>query len=130
MGVKTNKIRSDITKKAQPTKHKIRSQKYLKYKTYLKSKEFKEVKKICEERDGGKCMTCGRTRKDGVNLTCHHTTYRNLYKGGIEEANDCITLCTICHSSIHSAKKNYEWFSQNNPRNKNDEDGDNTLQEI
>ena len=132
--VKKQPIRNDLSKKAQPSKAKERNEEYLKYKKYLKSKEFKEVKKLVEERDGHKCMVCGRTRKDGINLTCHHRCYKHLYAGGEIEANDCITVCMICHSSIHANKKNYQWFSRNNKRNRpNDEDenyGDNSNQEI
>lgn len=120
--VRKQPIRSDLSKKAQPSKAPQKNQEYLQYKKYLKSKEFKNVKKLAEERDGHKCMVCGRTRKDGINLTCHHRVYAHLYEGGEIEANDCITLCSICHKAIHSSKKNYQWFSRNNERNKPNED--------
>ena len=126
--VKKQPIRSDTSKKVKPSKTEERNQEYLKYKKYIRSKEFKKVKKFCEERDGGKCMVCGRTRQDGVNLTCHHRQYKHLYEGGEIEAEDCITLCSICHKSIHQIKKNWLWFSMHNNRNKKDDgnDGDNT----
>lgn len=117
MGKKPNPTRSDLTKKAQPTKAQQRDEAYKKYRNYIRSKAFKAVKKAVEERDGGECQVCGRTRQDGVNLTCHHRVYRHLYEGGELEAADCITLCTICHTAIHRAKKNYEHFSMKNPRN-------------
>lgn len=113
--VKKQPIRNDTT---SPKKKEQRNQEYLKYKQYIRSKDFRKVKKFCEERDGGKCMVCGRTRKDGVNLTCHHRQYKHLYEGGSAEADDCITLCSICSKAIHSCKKNYSWFSMNNNRNK------------
>lgn len=112
----TKNIRSDLS---HPPKAKQRNEQYLKYKRYIKSKEFKEVKKMCEERDGHKCMVCGRTRSDGVNLTCHHRCYKHLFQGGETEANDCITICSICHSSIHAANKNKRWFSRTHIRNRN-----------
>lgn len=121
MGVSPKKTRSDITPKSQPSKAKERNEEYLKYQRYIRSKAFKEVKKYCEERDGGMCQVCGRTRQNGVTLTCHHRQYRHLYEGIPTEAEDCITLCSICHRAIHSAKKNYEWFSMKNPRNQKDE---------
>lgn len=124
MGAKPNKTRSDITDKSQPTKAKERNDAYLRYRNYIRSKAFKEVKHIVEERDGGECQVCGRTRQNGITLSCHHKQYRNLYKGGETEAADCITLCSICHKAIHSAKKNWEWFSMKNPRN-NNENNDN-----
>ena len=117
MGAKPKKVRSDITEKSQPSKAKQRNEEYLKYQRYIRSKAFKEVKRIAEERDGHKCVVCGRTRQNGINLTCHHSQYRHLYEGGETEAADCVTLCSICHRAIHAAKKNYEWFSMKNPRN-------------
>lgn len=116
--VRKQPIRSDLSPKAQHSKNAERNKEYLKYKKYLKSKDFKAVKRMCEERDGGKCMVCGRMREDGINLTCHHRTYKHLYEGGEVEAGDCITLCSICHKAIHQIKKNYLWFSMNNNRNK------------
>ena len=126
MGRKPNTERSDITKKSQPSKAKQKNEEYLKYQRYIRSKAFKEVKKYCEERDGGKCMVCGRTRQNGVTLTCHHRIYNHLYEGIPTESEDCVTLCSICHRACHSAKKNYEWFSRNNPRNRKEEDGTDT----
>ena len=126
MGVAPKKTRSDITPKSQP-KSKQRNEEYLRYQRYIRSKQFKEVKKIVEERDGGECQVCGRTRQNGISLSCHHRVYRHLYEGGEAEAGDCITLCSICHRAIHSARKNYQWFSMKNPRNqKTDPIGDNT----
>lgn len=118
MGVSPKKTRSDITKKSQPSKAAQRNEEYNKYKKYIRSKEFKVVKKAVEERDGGQCVTCGRTRNDGVTLSCHHRVYAHLY-GGVEggEVGDCVTLCSICHRAIHAAKKNYQHFSMKNPRN-------------
>lgn len=123
MGVSPKKTRSDITPKSQPSKTAQRNEEYNRYKKYIRSKEFKAVKKIVEERDGGQCQTCGRTRQDGVTLSCHHRVYRHLYEGGEAEAGDCITLCSICHRAIHSAKKNYQHFSMKNPRNITSENG-------
>lgn len=130
MGVSPKKTRSDLTKKAQGEKKRQRDEEYLNYRRYIRSKQFKEVKKIVEERDGHKCMTCGRTRADGITLSCHHRCYAHLYEGGESEAEDCITVCSICHRAIHSAKKNYQHFSMKNPRNRNtsdrmQEDGEN-----
>lgn len=118
MGVSPKKTRSDITPKSQPSKTAQRNEEYNRYKKYIRSKEFKKVKQVVEERDGHRCVTCGRTRNDGVTLSCHHRQYSHLY-GGVEggEPDDCVTLCSICHKAIHSAKKNYQHFSMKNPRN-------------
>lgn len=114
MGVSPKKTRSDITPKSQPSKAKQKNEEYLKYKNYIRSKAFKEVKRAVEERDGHKCMTCGRTRADGAKLTCHHRTYEHLFEGGELEVNDCITLCQYCHKGIHSIRSNYQRFKNKN----------------
>lgn len=119
MGRKPNTGRSDLEKGQPKTKAKERDEAYRKYQSYIRSKAFKEVRKIVYERDGGKCMICNRTRQNGVTLATHHRCYEHLYAGGETEANDCILLCNICHSAIHRAKKNYRWFSMKNPRNNN-----------
>lgn len=118
MGRKPNKERSDITPKSQPSKAKQRNEEYLKYQRYLRSKQFKEVKKIVESRDGGKCQFCGRSRSDGVTLSVHHRCYQHLFQGGEAEANDCILICSREHKLLHSMKCNYQWFSRNHIRNR------------
>ena len=112
MGVSPKKTRSDLTKKAQGEKAKQRNEEYNRYKKYIRSKAFKAVKKAVEERDGYKCMTCGRTRGEGAQLCCHHRTYEHLYEGGEQEIADCITLCKVCHSMVHSARSNYQRFKK------------------
>lgn len=120
MGKKPNPTRSDLTEKAQPSKSKERDEAYIRYRNYLRSKQFKEVKKLVDEKCGGKCVFCGRSRSDGVTLSVHHVTYRNLFKGGQEEADDCILICSREHKLLHSMKCNYKWFSRSNPRNNTD----------
>ena len=112
MGRKPNTQRSDITTKSQPSKAKQRNEDYLKYRKYLRSKQFKEVKAIVAERDGHKCMTCGRKRSDGAQLCTHHRSYEHLFQGGEIEADDCILLCRTCHKMIHSARGNYQRFKR------------------
>lgn len=98
----------------------------MRYQKYIRSKQFKEVRAIVFERDGEKCVVCGRTRKDGANLTCHHRVYKHLFEGGQTEANDCVTLCQYCHKGIHSVRANYNWFSMENSRNDNETNGTDT----
>lgn len=114
-----SKARSDTSAKA---KAKQRSERYLKYQKYIRSKQFKEVRKLVWERCEGECQFCGRKQSDGVTLSVHHKSYRNLFKGGIEEANDCILICQREHKLLHSMKCNYKWFSMDNERNKTDND--------
>ena len=118
MGAKKEKIRSDITEKSQPkTKVKERNEEYIRYRNYIRSKQFKEVKKLVWERDGGCCQFCGRKQSDGVTLSVHHRNYSHLFQGGEAEANDCILICSREHKALHSMKCNYRWCSRNNPRN-------------
>ena len=113
MGAKPKKERSDITPKSQPSKSKERNEEYIKYRSWIRSKAFKEnVKRVVEERDGHKCMTCGRTRAEGVQLCCHHRTYEHLFAGDQTEVDDCITLCKYCHKGIHSIRSNYQRFKK------------------
>ena len=122
MGVSPKKTRSDITPKSQPSKASQKNEEYLKYKNYIRSKAFKAVKQAVEERDGYKCMTCGRTRSDGAKLTCHHRTYDHLFEGGENEIADCITLCQYCHKGIHSIRSNYQRFRNKSKKDNNDEE--------
>ena len=120
MGKKPNAERSDITPKSQPSKAKERNEEYLRYRAYIRSKKFGEVKKLVNERCGGRCVFCQRSREDGVTLATHHTTYKHLYEGGEKEAADCILICTREHKLLHSMKCNYKWFSKDHPRNRKD----------
>lgn len=110
MGAKPNKTRSDTKEKS---KARQRNEEYLRYRSYIRSKAFKvNVKQVVEERDGHKCMTCGRTRSEGAHLTCHHRTYEHLFANDESEVADCITLCQYCHKGVHSIRSNYQRFKK------------------
>ena len=47
------------------------------------------------QRDGWRCQACGSM----ANLEVHHQQFRSRLGSDIEE--NLITLCTICHRSIH-----------------------------
>lgn len=113
MGAKKEKIRSDITEKSQPKKIPAKRKRYNKaynhYKEHLKSKEFKEVRKIVINRDKC-CRFCGRTEeeltlKNGKKLSwnIHHLPegYKHLDDSPEEEAKYCILLDSSCHSWLH-----------------------------
>lgn len=117
--VKKQPIRSDLSKKAQPSKAKERNEEYLKYKKHLKSKEFKEVKRIVIERDKC-CQFCGRTEeeltlKNGKKLTwnVHHLPegYNHLNDSPEEEAKYCILLDSACHHYLHLCPTNRGRFT-------------------
>lgn len=98
-------------------RRKKKSEEYLKYQRYIKSKEFKEnVRDKVLERDNYMCQTCGRTLDDVKSLSCHHRCYDHLFCNDIREINDCITLCMYCHKHIHSCVSNYQRFKHKNPK--------------
>ena len=123
MGRKPNSPRSDLENGQPKTKAKQRDEEYIRYRNYIRSKKFGEVKKIVWERDGGRCQFCDRKQSDGVTLSVHHRNYSHLFMGGAAEAADCILICSREHKLLHSMKCNYRWFSRNNERNKINNDG-------
>ena len=110
----------------QPTRGSLRSTKkvekpvkeveadYKLYQSYIKSKEFKELRAKMLERDGYRCRCCGRTLQDlegtNISLQAHHRSYENVGKNNDEELADLITLCSVCHKGIHSARSNFHRF--------------------
>lgn len=51
--------------------------------------------------DGGKCLRCLRSHRDGVVLQVHHKVYIAGRKPWEYEYGDCETLCRGCHASEH-----------------------------
>lgn len=104
------------------SKRKQKSEEYLKYQKYIRSKEFQLVKDAVFERDNHQCQVCNwcpddydpNLKSTHRNLSCHHRTYDNLYNE-LEHLEDCITLCTICHANIHRAPSNFSRF-KNKPK--------------
>lgn len=64
------------------------------YYEYLKSDQWKEIRKQVFRRCQGKCERCGVRDMKHV----HHLTYRNLYE---EELHDLQGLCEKCHRYVH-----------------------------
>lgn len=93
--------RKNLYAKSKPklkTKVKIKTKKSSKdkYKEFLKSEYWKEVKKVILIRDGKKCTQCGCKKL----LNIHHLTYANHMKEH-EHPEDLITLCRVCHQKVH-----------------------------
>lgn len=92
---------------------------YNDYKKYIRSAAFKKVRDKVFERDGYRCVCCGRTA-DETTLVCHHKCYRHVGEGNEAEISDCVSLCQNDHVLHHRGKHNYRWYSFSNPRNKKD----------
>lgn len=115
--VKQNTTRSDTSKKKLQNKPK--DPVYALYQKYIKSKEFKELREKVLKRDNYRCKVCGRTLEEiadkKITLQAHHSSYQNLGKCNEEEMADIITLCSVCHKSMHSAPSNLRRFTDKTP---------------
>jgi 5-methylcytosine-specific restriction endonuclease McrA len=122
--VKKQPTRGDLSEKAQSggkPKSKQRSEEYIKYRAYLSSKEWKEIRKKVLDRDEHRCKCCGRVSgEDNCTLTVHHSRYVKENGDPIlyhEDEGDnlkyLITLCSYCHTQgIHKVKANYRRFKR------------------
>lgn len=70
---------------------------YDKYRYYLTSYEWKELKKKRYNLDKGICQDCNTLVEKHLS-ECHHLSYTNLYKESME---DLVTVCKSCHKDIH-----------------------------
>ena len=104
------------------------SDEYLKYKSYIRSKEWKKVQEwfythIYKKR----CYCCGRVEgEDNCTIALHHSDYSHLYDE-INHPECLIPLCNKCHFSIHRQRSNFKRFAMNkNGGNKGEnKDGEN-----
>ena len=101
------------------------SDEYLKYKSYIRSKEWKKVQEwfytnIYKKR----CYCCGRENgEDGVSISLHHNSYRYLYDE-INRPECLIPLCNKCHFSIHRQRSNFKRFAMDKGENKDEKNKD------
>ena len=104
------------------------SDEYLRYKSYLRSKEWKKVQEwfytnVYKKR----CYCCGREEgEDNCTIALHHSDYSHLYNE--KENPEClIPICNICHYAIHRARSNWKRFKldkgEKNGENKDEKDG-------
>lgn len=98
-------------KKKVIKKKKEFSDEYLKYKSYIRSKEWKKVQEwfytnVYKKR----CYCCGRVEgEDNCTIALHHSDYSHLYNE--KETPEClIPICNICHYAIHRARSNWKRF--------------------
>lgn len=121
-------------KKKVIKKKKEYSDEYLKYKSYIRSKEWKKVQEwfytnIYKKR----CYCCGREDgEDGVTISLHHSTYQFLYDE-INHPECLIPICNKCHFSIHRQRSNFKRFAldkENKGENKEEEKDDKTEKNV
>lgn len=120
------KSRTDAPKKKT---RKQKSEEYLKYQKYIRSKEFQKVREIVIARDNC-CQCCGRTQEDiekeHLHFNAHHIRYDHLYEGGELEAADIRLLCSPCHRAIHCVSSNYKRFKIKGKDEKDEKDPSHT----
>ena len=115
--VKKEMIRSDTSKKAAPSKNKLKIERQREYTKYLRSKQFKEGKDIVYARQGGICPICGELIDAEHPGSAHHSSYKYAGMGGEIEAQDVVYIHSEEHISIHRNKKSYSKYSILNDRN-------------
>jgi len=62
----------------------------------LGGREYEQLRQRVLRRDGWRCQFCGSM----TNLEVHHQQFRS--DSGEDVAENLITLCTSCHSAMHS----------------------------
>lgn len=88
---------------------KITKKKLLSMARTSKSKKLSEWSHSVRERDGKKCVVCGR--EDFLNA--HHILPKENYKEFMYEIVNGVTLCPSHHKfNKYSAHKNQIWFSK------------------
>ena len=115
--VKKETVRSDTSKKAAPSKSKLRNERARIYTRYLRSKQFKEVREIVRMRQENICPICGDEFTEDNPGVCHHQRYTWAGYGGEKEADCCVMIHSWEHQAIHRHKKSYQLYSDENDRN-------------
>jgi len=69
------------------------------YRAFLRSPEWAELRAAVKARAGGRCQLCGSPNR----LEAHHRSYRDL-----ADANELICLCRDCHELFHKHRRIYD----------------------
>ena len=125
--VKKEMIRSDTSKKAAPSKDKVRSERALIYQRYIRSKQFKEVREIVRARQNNICPICGDEFTEDDMGTAHHKNYTWAGYGGEKEADTVVLIHKYEHQMIHRHPKAYKIYSIENDRNDPDPENQSEL---
>lgn len=89
-----NAMKRARPKKGRKPKRKKKSDRQTKYRAYLQSDEWKEVRNLILKRDHASCVICHST----LFLHVHHRHYQTFQK---ETGEELATLCKGCHSRLH-----------------------------
>ena len=84
-----------LRKGVQCGKEMIRTRKFVNYYSYMRSSQWRRVRRERRRIDGFRCAICGARE----NLQVHHLSYERLGQPG--EIYDLVTLCRDCHMMLH-----------------------------
>jgi hypothetical protein len=74
------------------------------YETFLRSRDWQEIRRGAIERSKGVCSQCGAS----TSLQVHHRTCDRF--GGRELSRDLVVLCQPCHAARHDIREAYLAF--------------------
>lgn len=69
----------------------------LTYRRYLKSPEWRMLRKIVLKRDNHRCVRCGYIG----NLQVHHINYVGIYENFNFSVDQLENICYDCHNDVH-----------------------------
>ena len=64
-----------------------------------KEKLWAKLSYEAKKRDGFKCIKCGATQQEAIELHAHHIIFKS--NGGADELDNLVTLCVDCHAKAH-----------------------------
>jgi 5-methylcytosine-specific restriction endonuclease McrA len=72
----------------------------------LDAGEYHTIRNQVLCRDGWRCQSCGTMS----NLEVHHKEFRS--QAGDDSEQNLITLCSVCHASVHKGTSCYKRFEE------------------
>lgn len=81
-------------KKQRRKQKKQKTKRILKYREYIRSRQWEIRKLVFYKKNKKECVICKATYKIGL----HHISYKNL---GKEKDEDLVALCWNCHTTFH-----------------------------
>lgn len=102
-GFLRRKTRLKTKTKIKAVNAKRKAKKRAKYKTFMASRVWKEIRQACIARAGKRCeyLTAEGRCTNTTYLQCHHKTYRRF--GGKERPEDLECLCRWHHKLVEDA---------------------------